>query len=217
MPEKGVSPPGDVQDAIALAKRLKAPYKLIPIDPLVKEFVKIEPRLTREENRIAYANIKPRIRMILGYIYANLRNYLLIGTSNKSELLLGYGTKYGDLGADIYPIGDLYKTQVWQLAEFLGIPTDIIQKAPSPGLWKGQTTEAELGHSYRLVDKILFALVDRELSPWEAWLRIPAHLDVVEELYQRIIKNEHKRKSPTITRISRMCLDKDWRYPVERY
>ncbi len=217
MPEKGITPDKDTQDALSLARRLKADCAVIPINSLIEEFIKIQPRLTHRGNRIAYANIKPRIRMIIGYIYANLRNALFIGTSNKSELLLGYGTKYGDMGADIYPIGDLYKTQVWQLADFMGIPTAIIQKAPSPGLWKGQTTEAELGHTYRLIDHILYALVDMEFSPViaSAYLHVP--LRVVEEIHQRVIKNEHKRKSPTITRISPMCLDKDWRYPIERY
>jgi len=166
---------------------------------------------------MAIANTKPRIRMILNYLYANAMGGIVIGTSNKTELLLGYGTKFGDMAADIYPIGDLYKTQVWQLAEHVGIPTEIIRKKPSAGLWKGQTDEEELGHTYYEIDRVLYALVELELSVRETSEFLGIDEEAVLDIYKRVISSEHKRKPPTITRLSKMCLDKDWRYPVERY
>ena len=218
MPEKGISPEQDIRDAMNLVKKLNVRHRVIDINEAVRWFRSVFPDGDFPEwaQRLALANVKPRIRMIINYIHANLENKIVIGTSNKTELLLGYGTKYGDLAADIYPIGDLYKTQVWQLAEFLDIPTEIIQKAPSAGLWKGQTDEEELGHTYREIDSVLYALVEMELSVREAAEFLGISEDAVNDIYQRVIRNEHKRKIPTITRISSMCLDKDWRYPVER-
>ncbi len=218
MPEEGVSPEQDIRDAHTLVEQLGVRYVEIPINGAVEWFSSVFPEGDFSEwaHRLALANVKPRIRMIINYIYANIEGKIVIGTSNKTELLLGYGTKYGDMAADIYPIGDLYKTQVWQLAEFLGIPTEIIRKAPSAGLWKGQTDEEELGHTYREIDSVLYALVEMEMSVREAAEYLGISADAVRDIYLRVIRNEHKRKPPTITRISRMCLDKDWRYPVER-
>lgn len=217
LPESGVTPGADALDARKLAAKLRLPLIEMGIQPVVEYFRQHIPALKDPRRRLALANVKPRVRMLINYIYANLKDNLVIGTSNKSELLLGYGTKFGDLAADLYPIGDLYKTQVWQLAEYVRIPTGIIRKAPSPQLWKGQTTEGELGRTYGEMDRILFALVDLEYSVRQAadFLGIPE--PSVHDVNQRVIRNEHKRKSPTITRVSRMCLDKDWRYPIERY
>ncbi|MGH8103278.1 MAG: NAD+ synthase [bacterium] len=217
MPEDEVTPRKDAADARKLAKKLGRPLIEFPIKPAVDLFRRRIADLNHSRNRLALANIKPRVRMIINYVYANLEDRLVIGTSNKSELLLGYGTKFGDMAADLYPIGDLYKTQVWQLAEFVKIPTAIIQKAPSPQLWKGQTTEGELGRTYRDIDRILFALVDMEYSVRQSAEILALPEKAVDDVYRRVIRNEHKRKSPTISRVSRMCLDKDWRYPVERY
>lgn len=218
MPEMGVTPDRDLQDARELVRLLGVPHREIPINDAVEWFAQFLPGSPEEGAfRMALANVKPRIRMILNYFFANLESRLVVGTSNKTELLLGYGTKYGDMAADIYPIGDLYKTQVWQLAEFVGIPTDIVRKAPTAGLWKGQTDEAELGYTYEQMDRVLYALVDLELSIREAatFLNLPE--EAVRDIFHRVRTSEHKRKIPTITRISRMCLDKDWRYPVERF
>ncbi len=219
MPEEGITPEWDLRDALNLVKQHQIPYRLIPINEAVALFQTYMPEDDFPEGvkRLAMANVKPRVRMILNYLYANLMGYLVVGTSNKTELLLGYGTKYGDLAADLYPIGDLYKTQVWQLAEYLGLPANIIKKKPSAGLWKGQTDEEELGHTYAEIDRVLYCLVDLELSVRETSQVLGIAEEAVLDIYQRVIRNEHKRRTPTITRISSMCLDKDWRYPVERY
>jgi NAD+ synthase len=219
MPEEGVTPEKDVEDALSLVKKLEIPYRLIPINDAINWFEEIFPDGNVPENvkRLTLANVKPRIRMIVNYIHANFENKIVLGTSNKTELLLGYGTKYGDMAADLYPIGDLYKTQVWQLAEYLGIPTEIIRKKPSAGLWKGQTDEEELGHTYREIDSVLYALVELEFSVREVSELLNLEEEAVYDIYEKIIHSEHKRRPPTITRLSKMCLDKDWRYPVERY
>ncbi len=219
MPEEGVSPENDIKDALNLVKSRGIRYRYIKINDAVRWFSSLLPSrdLSDFSTRLTIANVKPRIRMIINYMFANLENKIVLGTSNKTELLLGYGTKFGDMAADIYPIGDLYKTQVWQLAEYIGIPTEIIRKKPSAGLWKGQTDEEELGHTYYEIDRVLFALVELELSVRETAELLSLSLESVEDIYRRIIRSEHKRKPPTITRLSKMCLDKDWRYPVERY
>src|SRR5207245_10938104 len=115
-------------------------------------------------------NKMARERMTILYDQSLVFRALVIGTSNKTELLLGYGTIYGDMASALNPVGDLYKTQVWQLADAVGVPTDIVQKAPSADLWAGQSDETELGFQYRMIDQFLYYLVDRrypkaELSP----------------------------------------------------
>jgi NAD+ synthase len=219
MPEEGISPDDDTRDALELSKKLGIRNEVIPIRDAVQWFEERMPEddYSEEHKRYHLANVKPRVRMILAYLYANLESRIVVGTSNKTEILLGYGTKYGDLAADIYPIGDLYKTQVWQLAEYVGIPTEIVRKAPSAGLWKGQTDEDELGHTYAVIDRVLFALVELELSVRETSDLLKISTEAVEDIYRRVVRSEHKRKPPTFTRLSKMCLDKDWRYPVERY
>jgi len=216
LPEEGITSEKDVKDAEDLCRELNINYEIIPINKPLDSF-KETLSFIKGDLKSGIANLKPRIRMIYAYFYANAKKLLVVGTSNKTELLLGYGTKYGDLGADIYPIGDLYKTQVWQLAEFVNIRADIVKKTPSAGLWKGQTDEEELGYTYYQIDRVLYCLVDLELSVRETARILKIEESAVWDLYERIIKNEHKRRPPTITKISRMCLDKDWRYPVERF
>ena len=115
-------------------------------------------------DRMAVANLKPRLRMAVLYYFANSRNYLVIGTGNKSEIMVGYTTKYGDSGADILPLGSLLKKQVRELARELGIPQEIIAKPPSAGLWEGQTDEGEMGISYDELDSILVAIESGDVS-----------------------------------------------------
>ncbi len=129
--------------------------KTIDLTEVYKLFEKILPAA----GRMAKANIKPRLRMIVLYYLANKLNYLVCGTGNKTELSVGYFTKYGDGGADILPLAGLLKTEVWELARELGVPERVINKPPSAGLWSGQTDEKELGISYSELDGILGALL----------------------------------------------------------
>jgi len=147
MPEKGLTKLQDVKDSINLCKSLKVNHKIIEINKILKNF--------KKQKQTAWINLKPRIRMLILYNYANLNNALVIGTSNKTELRLGYFTKYGDGACDIEVIGDLYKTEVIALARYLKLPESIITKTPSAGLFKGQTDEKEIGLKYKDIDAML--------------------------------------------------------------
>jgi len=149
MPEKGLTKKEDVKDAINFCKSLNVKYKIIEINNIVNQFKGVK------QNKISLINLKPRIRMLILYNYANANNALVIGTSNKTELTLGYFTKYGDGACDLEVIGDLYKTEVRALARYLKLSENIINKVPSAGLFKGQTDEKEIGARYEDIDKML--------------------------------------------------------------
>lgn len=139
------------RDAVALAKQLKIKYKVIDIKPIVKQFEKA----CTPKNKTARANLRARIRMTLLYYYSNLLDRRVVGTGNKSEIEIGYFTKYGDGGADFFPIAHIYKTDLPRLASELGIPEKIVRKKPSAGLWRGQTDYSELGLTYKTIDAAL--------------------------------------------------------------
>lgn len=148
----------DTNDGIDLINKFNVSYKIIDLSTVYDSFVYLLDDKEKEKEgsfKLAEANIKPRLRMITLYYFANKLNYLVVGTGNKSELTIGYFTKYGDGGADILPLGNLLKNQVKELAEYLGIPKKIINKSPSAGLWEGQTDEEEIGISYNQLDKYL--------------------------------------------------------------
>jgi len=151
MPEKDVTLKENIEDAEELADELSIKKEIIQIDPILQQFKK----LNWKQNRTAIMNTKARIRALILYNYANSNNALVAGTSNKSELMLGYGTKYGDLAADVYILGDFFKTEIVQLAYFLKIPEKIIKKTPSAELELNQTDEAELGANYYEIDAML--------------------------------------------------------------
>ncbi|WP_338604638.1 NAD+ synthase [Sulfolobus tengchongensis] len=205
------TPKIDLDDSFEIVKLLNAQdkYKLINIDDIVKLFAnKIE-----TDNKYIIGNIKARTRMIILYAYAQMLDYLVVGTGDKSELLLGYFTKYGDGGVDILPIGDLYKTQVRMLGKCLGLPDRIVTKPSSPALWEGQTAEGELGIDYETIDSILYLRFDemREENEVAQILGIP--IDVVKKV-DRLVKNsQHKRLPPEIFRLSGRAINSDWRFP----
>jgi NAD+ synthase len=158
------TPSDDRKDAESFAKSIKVDYRVVHIShdvDALKDSLK-EARVTTSKNVIA--NLKARVRMAILYGIANSKNYIVAGTSNKSEMLVGYFTKYGDGGSDIAPLGDLYKTQVRQLAELMDIPDTIIDKPPTAGLYPNQTDEAEIGLPYEVLDQILVGL-DMALPP----------------------------------------------------
>ncbi len=163
MPEAGVTDPRDVADARDVSNRLGIRFRVVDITPAV---LGIRQNLSdfRAGVRIPAANIKPRVRMTILYYYANLLNRLVVGSGNRSELRAGYFTKYGDGAVDTLPLGCLYKTQVRQLAAHLNVPKRIIEKAPSAGLWRGQTDEGELGLTYEKLD-VIYAGLDLGLEP----------------------------------------------------
>ena len=150
--------------------------------------------LPPSDHRLAAANIKPRLRMISLYYLAQSHNYLVLGSGNKAELFAGYFTKYGDGGVDLLPLGNFSKTQVWELARELGVPTPVVERPPSAGLWPGQTDEGEMGITYRELDRVLAAIEAGETAGIE-----PATLDKVQGM---IAGSAHKRAMPPMFKLS---------------
>jgi NAD+ synthase len=150
--------PQDLNDAKKLADLLKIKFIKIDLTSVYNEIIKVSNTLF-ESNQIAKANLKPRLRMMATYFVGqSLGKYLVVGTSNRTELAIGYFTKYGDGGVDFEPIGGLYKCEVREIAKILNIPEEIIKKPPSAGLWEGQTDEGEIGLTYDILDEIIFRI-----------------------------------------------------------
>jgi len=181
MPEKGLTSQKNIDDATDWARKLKVKYMTVDINPFLDCFN----QLPWKQSKVALMNTKARTRAVLLYNYANSNNALVVGTSNKSEIMLGYGTKYGDLAADIYLIGDMLKSEVYELSRFLKLPERIIKKKPSAELTVGQTDEADLGASYHKLDMILKrVLKDEKLNKKD---------NLVKKTLQKIEHNKHKR------------------------
>lgn len=195
----------DVQDALSVAEVLGIKKKIIPIDNIIEKIsaLTVDP-ISDEQHQLAQANLNARTRMMILYYHANAMNRLVLGTGNKSELLVGYFTKYGDGGVDLLPLGDLYKTDVQKIGIHLSIPLNILNKPPTAGLWHGQTDEAELGVTYELLDKILYLLEDKKSLSGQ----VASKLDIPEEEVLRImsliISAEHKLVPPPLPKIGRL-------------
>lgn len=147
----------DVEDARTVAAKFQIPIRIITLDEVCQSLLRLleVPGVEPSTRPLAEANLKPRLRMLSLYYLANRLGYLVVGTSNRSELSVGYFTKYGDGGVDILPLGGLVKHEVWELARHLDIPSEIIEKPPSAGLWEGQTDEGEMGITYDELDRYL--------------------------------------------------------------
>jgi NAD+ synthase len=156
-------------------------------------------------------NKMARERMTVLYDHSARWKALVLGTSNKTELLLGYGTLYGDMASAMNPLGDLYKTQVWALAEHIGVPEEIIRKQPSADLWTGQTDEAELGFGYREVDELLYMLVDLRYSRAELCAAGLSEA-FIRRVSEMVRSSQFKRRLPVIAKLSNRTIDRDFRY-----
>ncbi|MFP3216487.1 MAG: NAD+ synthase [Vulcanisaeta sp.] len=209
------TPPEDIEDAKFVAESLGIKYYYIDIGDIRNAFARSIP-VFDESDRVAAGNLLPRIRMTILYYFANRFNMIVAGTGDKSELLIGYYTKYGDGGVDILPIGDLYKTQVRYLGKYLGLPDRIAFKPSSPRLWEGQTAEGELGIKYEDIDVILHALVDYRMTPEQAAEATGKPIELVQAVWRRVLSTEHKRKPPIVPRLSMRTLGIDWRMPVNK-
>jgi len=205
------TPKNDRKHKKTFVKKIGIQCKTIEIDHIVKY---IQKACFEKPGKITLSNIKARTRMILLYTYANETGSLVCGTSNKSELLIGYFTKYGDGGVDFQPLGDLYKTQIYQLAKHLKIPKPLVSKAPTAGLWVGQTDEKELGMSYETLDKILHGL-EQKLDTFEIQKIANVTKSDVERIRQMRKKSQHKRRTPLIPKIGLRTPGLDWRVPVQ--
>lgn len=178
----------------------------LDITPSIDSYFKDFP--DADKNR--RGNKMARERMSILYDHSAFREGLVVGTSNKTELLLGYGTIYGDMASAINPVGDLYKTQVKQLAEAVGVPKVIIEKPPTADLWVDQLDESELGFTYDQADEILFYLVDQR-RPRE-WLHKRFDEKLVDKIYDMIRRSQYKRRPPLIAKLSMRTIDRDFRY-----
>jgi len=205
MPEHGVTKDENTAHAKALCNFLEVENYIIPINKYLQDLL----HLPWKPSGLAQMNTKARMRAIILYNYANTQHALVVGTSNKSELMLGYGTKFGDLACDLMPIGDLYKTDVFALAEHIGIPMEIIEKAPSAELAKGQTDEAELGAPYETLDRILREIEGETPeteynSPESHALFAPETIprsQSATSILERIKRNEHKGRTPFVIKL----------------
>ncbi|MCC6044270.1 MAG: NAD+ synthase [Desulfurococcales archaeon] len=202
MPDPEVTPEADVEDAVSLARALNVRYNVINIAPIVDAYKGAIPVYESEEkDKVPLGNLRARIRMTLLYYYANKLDYLVLGTGDRSEILIGYYTKYGDGGVDIAPLAVLYKSQVRKLALHLGLPERIALKPSSPRLWRGHEAEKELGVSYEQVDLVLHSKLDLGYAEEE----IPEATGVPEAVVRRVLemyrRSEHKRvgvKTPEV-------------------
>lgn len=187
------TPTDDKIHGVEIAQGLGMDYKEIAIDSILNEFISMT---QLDENTLAIGNLKARIRMSIIYYYANSKNYLVSGTGNKSEILIGYFTKHGDGACDIEPIGDLYKSDVYKLSEFLNVPKQIIEKPPRAGLWNNQTDEEELGMIYSLIDQILYLYTEKNVENTEISRKLDIPVDDVNMIIDKVIRNKHKSKVP---------------------
>ena len=203
-----LSNPRSLADARAVAESLEIELRVVEITPQVDAYFERFPDAdaARRGNKMA------RERMTILYDQSSAENALVVGTSNKTELLLGYGTIFGDMASALNPIGDLYKSQVWQLAAHVGVPEQVIRKPPSADLWEGQSDEQELGFAYAAVDRLLFYLVDKRYSAGEL---VEAGHDraFVDSVTRRVRLNQYKRRPPVIAKLSARTIDREFRYP----
>jgi NAD+ synthase len=207
MPYK-TSDPKSRSDALQVVTQLGIRHLEIEISPQIDAYFERVPDADQRRR----GNKMARERMTILYDQSSAWQGLVIGTSNKTELLLGYGTIYGDMASAINPIGDLYKTQVWQLADAMGVPTAIVQKAPSADLWAGQSDETELGFQYRMIDQLLYYVVDRRYSLAEL-KQLGFDGAFVDAILRRMRDNQYKRRLPVIAKLSSRTIDREFRYP----
>ena len=200
IPERDVTPQSDITDVMLHCERLNLTCNTVDITPILHVMRDIMPGYDVTD-RITCGNIRSRLRMIIAYHHANMEGKLVIGTSNKTELLTGFFTKHGDGGVDFMPLGDLWKYNIKQLAKYLEIPENIIKKAPSPGFFEGHTDEDELGMSYDNIDLILYSY-EQGLTIKEISEDLSIDAPEVRRILNRVKANQHKRANPLVLRLS---------------
>ncbi|MCY3854095.1 MAG: NAD+ synthase [Thaumarchaeota archaeon] len=190
MPDPEVTPIQETKDAITIANKLKLNYKVINISLIVDTYMK---HVGTHDH--ALGNLRSRIRSNILYYYSNMKNYLVVGTTDKSEYLLGYFTKFGDGGADALPLVSLYKTQLKKFAKQLQISERIINKKSSPHILKNQLAENDIGLTYNKIDVILYCLFDKKLSLHETSKLTSFDINSINKIFYMYKKNRHKRKN----------------------
>jgi len=210
LPEKETRNDKALEDARLVASKYRIRFKIIDITPIVGAS---RNTLDAQKARgVPLGNVKARLRAMVLYYFANTEHGLVVGTGDKSEIMLGYFTKFGDGACDILPLADLYKTSIRNLAKHLGIPETIRVKASSPELWPGQTAEKELGLSYEKLDKILWGL-ERWMTPEEIVEETGLKLELVRKIRERWLRSEHKRRPPLAMKLGYRTAGDDLRLP----
>jgi NAD+ synthase len=211
LPERETFNQKDINDAMSVAEKFKLKTQTCDITPVLESFYSTIP-IFDQADRLCKGNIKARTRMILLYYYANKLNRIVCGSSDKSETMMGYFTKWGDVAADISPIMDLYKTQVRKLAEHLGIPAELAAKPATPALWPNQFAETELGIQYETLDLILFGL-EHFMDTEEIAEQLKLDNSVVEKIKMKWLSAEHKRRMLLAPKLEYRTVGTDFRLP----
>ena len=207
MPSK-YSSQSSLDDADELCKDFNINAITASIEPMLSAYEEMNPDL----DNLRKGNFSSRMRMSTLFDISARENALVLGTSNKSELMLGYGTLYGDLASAVNPIGDLYKSEVFELAEYLGVSKSIIKKPPSADLWDGQSDEADLGYTYAQLDEAMKLYVEDRLTQEEIVAR-GIDEKMLAMIIKRIFRNHFKRKMPVIAKLTSRTLNHDFNYP----
>jgi NAD+ synthase len=195
-----------LDDADELCTRFSLRSEIRSIEPMLRAYE------TPDMSPLRVGNLSARLRMVTLFDISAREGALVLGTSNKSELMLGYGTLYGDLASALNPIGDLYKTEVFELARYLGVPDAIIDKPPSADLWAGQSDELEIGYPYADLDRVLKRYVE-ERHTREEMITDGENPELVDMIVMRIYKNQFKRKMPVIAKLTSRTVNQDFNYP----
>jgi len=211
LPEKETYNPTDTKHTRQLAKKFGFKLETIDITPIINAYIHAIPAFDAKD-KLSKGNLKARIRMTIIYYHANSQNRIVLGSSDKSETMMGYFTKWGDAAADISPLMDLYKTQVKQLAQHIGIPKQIVTKPPTPNLWPGHLAEQELAIKYETLDLILLGLENfMHTKDIAQQLRLP--LKQVNQIKARWLSKEHKRRTPLTLKLGHRTTGADLRLP----
>ena len=197
MPYKS-SNPDSLNHAKLVVEDLKINAKTIEITDMIDAYFKNE----KDASSLRMGNKMARERMAILFDYSSEENALVVGTSNKTEIYLGYSTQFGDSACALNPIGDLYKTNIWDLSRYLKIPNELIEKKPSADLWEGQTDEQEMGLTYKEADQVLYRMLEENKTVEEV-LAEGFNKDLVDNIVRRINRSEYKRRMPLIAKIKR--------------
>lgn len=197
MPYKS-SNPDSLNHAKLVIEDLKINSKTIEITDMIDAYFKNE----KEASSLRMGNKMARERMSILFDYSSKENALVVGTSNKTEIYLGYSTQFGDSACALNPIGDLYKTNIWDLSRYLKIPNELIEKKPSADLWEGQTDEQEMGLTYKEADQVLYRMLEENKTVEEV-LAEGFNKDLVDNIVRRMNRSEYKRRMPLIAKIKR--------------
>lgn len=215
LPEQETYSQKDIYDALAVAEKFRLETQTCDITPVLESFYKTLP-IFDQADKLCKGNVKARTRMIFLYYYANKLNRIVCGSSDKSETMMGYFTKWGDVAADISPIMDLYKTQVRKLAEHLGVPKELATKPSTPALWPAQFAETELGVKYETLDLILYGL-ERFMEPKEIASQLKIEEAIVKKVKTRWLAAEHKRRMLLAPKLEYRTVGTDFRLPRTRW